>query len=463
MVGKRAKGYDVIVIGSGSGATIVESALAHGFKVAEVDRGPLGGTCLNVGCIPSKMLIVPADRVMEIQEAEKLGIHAEIDHIDFQSIMERMRRLISHDVAGIREATTSAAGLDFYEAEGHFVSKDTLQVGDVRIKGKRLYIASGSRPLLPPIKGIDEIEYLTNESVLRLEEKPESLIIIGGGYISAEYAHFFSAMGTAVTIVGRNVRLVPDEEPEVSEILKRKLAERMAVFTGIEIIEAEEHSEGVRVIGRDNGTGEKREFTAERVMIAAGRRSNADTLKVENAGIETDKRGSIRVNGYFETNVKNIWAFGDVIGKHLFTHVANREAVYAWHNSIHDSKVEMDYSAIPHAVFSHPQIASVGLTEAEAKGDHDILVGRARYSDVAKGIAMMETDGFAKAILERETRKILGFHIIGPYAPILIQEVIDVMANEGVSGWVSEGMHIHPAMPEVVVRTLHNLSEPHTH
>jgi len=158
--------------------------------------------------------------------------------------------------------------------------------------------------------------------------------------------------------------------------------------------------------------------------------------------------------------VEHVWAFGDAIGKHMFRHSANREANVAWHNSVHDHKAAMDYRAVPHAVFSHPEIASVGLTQEQAEQEFDVLVGTAKYLDVARGQAMIETDGFAKAIVEKGTGKILGFHVIGPYASILIQEVIDAMANGGNARWVTQGMHIHPALPELVVSTLYNLREP---
>jgi dihydrolipoamide dehydrogenase len=460
-MGNEIKEYDVVVIGSGAGATIVDSALGHDLRVAWVDKGPLGGTCLNVGCIPSKVLIFPADRVVEIQEARKLGIDAEVKRIDFQAIMERMRRIVAESQKEMREGIRHARNLDFYETEARFAGPYALQVGGERIKGERIYIASGARPLIPPIKGIDQVGYLTNDTVLELDERPESIVIVGGGYIGAEYGHFFAAMGSKVTILQRNDRLVPEEEPEISELLKRKMTERMKVYTHTEVTEVRTGGRaGYLLIGRDVHTGEERQFEAEQVLLAAGRKSNADLLKVENAGIEVDARGYVRVNEYLETNVKNIWAFGDAIGKHMFRHVANREAVVAWHNSVHDRKVEMDYRAVPHAVFSNPQIASVGPTEEQAQAEFDILVGEARYLDVAKGQAMMEKDGFAKAILEKGSGKILGFHIIGPYAPILIQEVVDVMAKGGTPGWVSGGMHIHPAMPELVVAALYNLREP---
>ena len=477
--------YDVIVVGSGSGATIVNNALYQGMQVAWVDKGPLGGTCLNVGCIPSKILIFPADRVMQIMEAGKLGVDAEIREIDFEAIMARMRRMVSQSRNDIREGLHTAPNLDFYEAEGHFLASEehgregqemsdipAMEVGDEVISAPNVIIASGARPRIPPIEGLDEVSYLTNENVLDLRERPESLTIIGGGYISVEYAHFFSAMGTRVTIMQRNDRLVPDEEPEVSELLEKKLSERMDVYTHTEVIEVaqvEDSIEGkpsISVVGRDRYDDERREVVTAEVMVAAGRRSNADLLRVENAGIETDERGYIKVNEYLETNVENVWALGDATGRHMFKHVANREASIVWHNFAHDHKVPMDYSAVPHAVFSHPQIASVGMTEAEAAAEHDILVGKAKYLDVAKGQAMMETDGFAKAIVERGSPqshgggKILGFHIIGPHAPILIQEVVNVMADDAPPGAVGQGMHIHPALPEVVVSALYNLREP---
>lgn len=467
VAGRDVKAYDVVVIGSGSGDTIVNNALYHGLDVAWVDRGPLGGTCMNVGCIPSKILIFPADRVMEIREAEKLGVHAEIREIDFRAIMARMRRMVNESQRQIREGIDVPPNLDYYGVETQFVAGEgverpsrTLAVGEGLISGRHVFVVSGARPWIPPIEGLDEVPYLTNESVLDLEERPESLAIIGGGYIGAEFAHFFSAMGTRVTVLQRNAYLVPDEEPEISELLREKLAERMDVYTGTEVVEVRESGAGVRVVAKSVEDGARQEIVAERVMVAAGRRSNADLLDVENAGIETDAAGYIKVNEFLETNVANIWAFGDATGRHMFKHVANREASIAWHNFAHDHKVAMTYHAVPHAVFSYPQIASVGLTEAEAKERFDVLVGEATYLDVAKGQAMMERDGFAKAIVEREDGRILGFHVIGPYAPILIQEVVDAMAHEETASWLARGMRIHPALPEVVVNALFNLREP---
>ena len=454
------KRYDVIVIGSGCGMHIVEETLSHGLKTALVDKGPLGGTCPNRGCIPSKILIYAADRVTEIQEAAKLGISVEIMNIDFSAIMERMRRSVRQGQEEMRHGISRAPKLDFYETEGYFTGDYTLEVSGEKIKGEKIFIAAGSRPLIPPIKGLEGTNYLTSDSLLELKERPVSLIIIGGGYVAVEYGHFFAAMGTKVTILEMADRLVSTEEPEVSALLKQELGKRMDIFTGMQVAEVNQNGSDVRVIAKEIKTGGRKEFKARRVLAAAGRSSNADLLNPEKTGVETDKRGFIKVDEFLETTRENIYAVGDINGQQMFTHVANAEAALAAHNALHSPKMKMDYGAAPHAVYSHPQIASVGLTEKTARETYKIRVGKAEYSSVAQGIAMMEESGFSKAIVEEKTEKILGFHIIGPHAPILLQEVINVMAGKGNINHLQAGMHIHPALPELIVKTLSNLEEP---
>jgi len=453
------KKYDVIVIGSGAGMLIVDEALSLGLNVALVDKGPLGGTCPNLGCIPSKMLIYTADRIVETQETKKLGVQAQITKVDFNFIMERMRQSVRKNQEHMRQGVSQLKNLDFYEGEGHFVTDYTIEVNTEEIKGDKIFIASGSRPFIPPIKGLDSISYLTNETVLELRERPDSVIIIGGGYIGVEYGHFLAAMGTKVTILEMADRLVLAEEPEVSEHLRQALSRRMEIYTGVHTEEVRRNDNGAAVVVKDKGAGNEEEFTAQKIMVAVGRRSNADLLKVENTGIEVDSKRFIPVNEHLMTNKKDIFAVGDANGQQMFTHVANREAAVAAHNALHGQKLKMDYSAIPHAVYSYPQIASVGLTEEKARAHHDILVGRAEYRDVAKGEAMMETEGFTKAIAEKDSGIILGFHIIGPYAPILVQEVVNAMTSGGHMHEINEGIHIHPALPELIQTTLGNLQE----
>jgi dihydrolipoamide dehydrogenase len=377
--------------------------------------------------------------------------------------MDRMRKKVAAGTNRIKEALEKAEEFDFYFGEAEFTDDYTLSVRGETIKGKTIFLVTGARPLIPPIKGIESVEYLTNESALQLRERPESMVIVGGGYIAAEFAHFFEAVGTQVTIVQRNKRLVPEEEPEVSEALRKSLSRRMKVHTNTEAMEVRQHGSIVTVVAKERDTGKQIEITAQHILIAAGRKSNADALMVGKTGVKTNEKGYIVVDEYFETTKKNIWAFGDAIGKKMFRHSANSEAELAWHNAVHGKKSRLNYLTVPHAVFTWPEIASVGLTEAEAvkiMGKGEVLVGKAMYDDTARGEAMMEDEAFAKAIVHRKTGKVLGYHIIGPQASVLIQEVVNAMANDGNLWSVAKGMHIHPALSEVVLKAFGKLKEP---
>jgi dihydrolipoamide dehydrogenase len=265
-----------------------------------------------------------------------------------------------------------------------------------------------------------------------------------------------------VTIIQRNQRLVPDEEPEIAELLHKTLSRRMTIHTNTEAVEVRGSDGAITVIARERG-GKTMELAAQTLLVAAGRRSNADLLHVETTGVKTNERGYIVVDDHFGTTKTNIWSFGDAIGKKMFRHSANEEAELAWHNAIHGKKSRINYLTVPHAVFSYPEIASVGLTEEQAIkliGKKELLVGKAMYTDVARGEAMMETEGFAKAVVLRKSGKILGYHIIGPQASILIQEVVNAMAADGNLWSVAKGMHIHPALSEVVLKAFGKLTEP---
>ena len=453
--------FDVIVIGSGSGMLIASAAVDQGFKVALVEHGKMGGTCINVGCVPSKMLIYPADVITIVKEAGRLGVNASINSVDFNNIMTRMHAVVTEDSGHQATAVEATSNLTWFKEKAEFISDYTLQVGTHTITAEKIFVISGARTALPLIKGIDKINYLTSDSVLELQTPPKSLLIIGGGYIGMEYGHFFSSVGTKTTILHRADRLIPDEEPEISELLKKEMGQRMEIYTGFEVVEAKQEGPVKTLTAKNRQDGSLHEFSAEAVMIAAGRVSNADILKPEKTGVKLDDHNFIKVNDYLETSKKNIWAFGDAIGVQMFKHVANYEAGIAWHNALHDHKAKMDFSVAPHAVFSHPQVASVGLTEQEAKLHHKILVGQALYRDTAMGAALGFPEGFVKVIVEQETGKILGGHIIGPEASILIQEIINAMVSEtGTFAPIAQGMHIHPALSEVVQNAFGNL---HSH
>src|SRR6266702_3624333 len=400
------KQYDLITIGTGSAMNIVDAMIQENpnIRVAVIDKDEPGGICLTRGCIPSKILLYPAELVRTIEKARELGVDAKIGGINFQMVMERMRTLINRDIDQIREGLSSSKNIDYYHVPAEFVSPYTMRVDGAEITSKMIFLCIGSKINIPPIKGLDKLKYHTSDTVLKLTKLPESIAIIGGGYIAAEYGHFFSSMGSKVTIIGRNPQFVPEEEPEVSALAKKELERHITILTNQEVKE---------------------------------------------------------VNEYLETSQPNIWALGDADGKYPFKHVANYESKIVYYNAILKKKVKADYHAIPHAVFTYPEIASVGLGENEAiakLGQDKVLIGFQKYEDTAKGEAMNVKDDFVKVIVEADTMRILGAHIVGPYASILIHEIIPLMYTEnGSYEPISDSIHIHPALSEVVDRAFQSL------
>jgi mycothione reductase len=451
------KHFDLIVIGTGAGMNVAANAASSGMNVAVIDSGPIGGTCLNRGCIPSKIMIYPADVVRSIEEAEALGVHARIERVDYQTIMKRTWDLVLGDRHEMEEGVAQTDQLTFYNLTAPFVDDYTLDVGEDQIAADTIVIAAGARPEVPPMEGLDEVGYLTSATVFDLETPPESLLIVGGGYIAAEFAHFFSAVGTRVTIVGRNPRLVPEEEPEISAMLAQRMRRYAEVHTGYEAVRAE-MKDGLKTVTARDRDGQERSFSAYELLIAAGRRSNADLLKPERTGVETDEHGWIQVDPYLQTSKEGIWALGDALGRHMFRHTANYHSSLVWSNAFGGHKHRVDEHAVPHAVFTHPQIGSVGLTEAQAQVEHDILVGINPYINTAKGYAMGEEDGFAKVVVEQGTGRILGAHVIGPHAAILVQPIVYLM-NAGDEDYMplARAQTIHPALSEVVIGAFGNL------
>ena len=461
------KEYDLISIGTGSAMNIVSIMVQENpqMKVAVIDKDEPGGICLTRGCIPSKLLLYPAELVRMIGEAGELSIDVNIRKIDFRRIMERMRTLIQKDIDMIRQGLSHSENIDYYPTVAEFISPYTLKVANETITSKMIFLCTGSKPIIPPIKGLDEVGYLTSDTVLGMNQLPRSMAIVGGGYIAAEYGHFFSAMGSEVTIIGRNPQFLKQEEPEVSALSKRAMGKHMTILTNHEVHEAEKTSMGKkRLIAVNRKNEERVAVAADEILIATGRGPNTNVLHPERAGIDTDKKGWILVDENLETSQPNIWAFGDANGRHLFKHVANYESLVVYYNAVLNRKMKANYHAIPHAVFTYPEIGSVGLKEKEViekYGKNKVLIGMYLYEDTAKGEAMGVKDYFVKVIVEKETMKILGAHIIGPYASVLIQEIINLMYTPEQSAEpIINGMHIHPALNEVVERAFRSLMTP---
>ncbi len=458
------KNYDLIVIGTGSAMDIVNAAIQKNpqIKVAVIDKDEPGGICLTRGCIPSKLLMYPAELLRNIERANRFGINVEIKDVDFARIMQRMRTNIDSQINVIRRGLMRSSNIDYYPTTAEFTAPYTLRVGNETITSQMIILGAGSKPEIPPIKGIEKAGYHTSDTILRITQMPKSLAIIGGGYIAAEYGHFFSALGSRVTIIGRNPQFLPDEEPEVSWLAKKELQKHMTIITNHEVQEAEKNSNDTKkLVAVNREDGKKIELTVEEILIASGRVSNADILHPENAGIKTDQKGWIMVNEYLETSQPNIWALGDADGAFLFKHKANYEVHIVYNNAILKKMTKADYHAVPHAVFTYPEVASVGIGEKEAiekLGPDNVLIGIQVYEETAKGEAMNLKDYFVKVIVENETLRILGAHIIGPQASVLIQEIVNAMnAPEQNAVPILRAMHIHPALSEVVQKAFDSI------
>ncbi len=454
--------YDLIVIGTGAGMNVASRAYSNGLKVAVIDKDPLGGTCLNRGCIPSKVWTTAADAIREAEHAEGIGVKMRVESTDYPLIRERTWEIVLDGRNSMERGVKATPDFHFYNDVAEFVGDRRLSVGGKEISADRVVIASGARPSIPPIQGLEEVGYLTNRNIFELKRLPRSILVVGGGYIAAEFGHFLAAMGTEVTILGRNERLLPREDREVSEAVLRGMRRHMRVYVNYEVLQASRAGKLKQLVARDRGTGKTYAFKAEEVLIAAGRRSNADLLKPWNSGVEVDEQGWVKTNDHLETTREGIWAMGDAVNRGQFRHTANYHSDVVWQNAFTDHKVKLREHAIPSAVFTWPQVGSVGLTEEAAleRGLH-VHVGKERYYDTAKGFALREEEGFAKVVVDAGTNRILGAHVVGPQASVLVQLVVDLMnAGDMTFRPLVYTQVIHPALSEVVTRAFANLQHP---
>ncbi|AIY89438.1 dihydrolipoyl dehydrogenase [Geoglobus acetivorans] len=452
------KNYDAIIIGTGSGVSIANRLLRDrpDARVAVIDKDKPGGICLTRGCIPSKLVISPVEI---LHDAERLSGLIEVRDIrvNFRKIMERMREKVGRESSMIERSLEEMENIDYFKKEASFTAPYTLKVSGEEITSKKIFIGSGSRPMVPEIKGLRDAGFLTSDTLLELEDMPESMIIVGGGYVAVEYGNFFARAGCDVKIVEMMPRILSNEEPEISRIVQEELSNHAELFTSHRVTGVEGNGKVKRIVAE--GPGGKIKIEGEEILVAVGRESNSDILKPQLSGIETDERGWIKVNEFLETSVPGIYAIGDANGRYMFRHVANREAATAYANAFHDAGVKMDYSAVPHAVFTQPEVGSVGMAEKEAVerfGRENILIGFEELKTTGKGLAM-NSKGFAKVIVHGETGKILGGHIAGKSASVLVQEIATLMALDATYHAALHALHIHPSLSEVVSWAFGNL------
>ena len=441
--------FDVLVIGGGTGNNVAAAAADAGLETALVEPGPLGGTCLNRGCNPSKMLIQAANAVNHVREAERFHVDATLEGVDHAAVVDEMDGLLGGIAEDMEARYRDKENLTLFKERTEFIDKRTVTLDGGAVTAEKVVVAAGSRPIVPPIDGLEDVDYLTSQDALYLRETPESLVILGGGYIAVELGYFFEAMGTDVTIIEMLDSLVPREEGDVADAFTEIAAGRHNVYTGHRVTAVEEAGEGYAVHA-ETEAGEETTVEGAEVLVALGRRPNSDTLNLETADIEVDDRGFIETDECLQTTAENVWAQGDIAGNALFKHSGDYETRHTVANVVHGESRAIDLSAMPHTIFTEPQIAGVGATEEDLDDEGtEYVVGRDDYADSAMGRAKKLDHGFVK-VLAAPDGEILGAHAIGYEASTLLHEVVLAMRTGVTVDDVAGAIHAHPTLSKVV-------------
>jgi len=454
--------YDLAVIGSGSGNTIVNEDFADR-RVAILEKGVFGGTCLNVGCIPTKMFVYPADLALGATHGDRLGVASHLDEVRWREIRDRIfQRIDPISVAGRSWRADGRANVHLFEGHARFVDVRTLDTGTgATITADDVVIAAGSRVIVPDIPGLHDVGYHTSDTIMRIDELPRHLLIIGGGFVAAEFAHVFSAFGSEVTVVNRSGALLRAEDDDISARFTNLAVQRWDVRLNTQVQSLKAYDGGIHAVLDEDGT--ETTLGCDMILVATGRRSNSDGLNLPRTGVEVADDGVVLVDEHQRTNVEGIWALGDVSNRYQLKHVSNGEARVVQHNLLHPEDLwQTRHDGVPSAVFSSPQVASVGLTEREAvQQGVRFVAARQAFGDTAYGWAMEDTTSFAKVLADPDTGLLLGAHILGPQASNLLQPLIQAMAFRQAVPDVARGQYwIHPALMEVVENALLGLHLP---
>lgn len=443
----------VVVIGGGPGGYVAAIRAAQlGAKVTLVEKEKVGGTCLNVGCIPTKVLLHTAEMYSEIKEAKKIGLNVSGVEVDWDALQKRKNYVVRRLVSGVKTLLASN-NVELIEGEASIENRKSVLVTKadgttLKVEADDIIIATGSYPFMPPFEGVGLPGVMDSTGALSLEEIPKSMVIIGGGVIGIEFASLFRSFGCQVTIVEMLPYILPPIDGELRDILKNLLVKSgVKIYTSAKVTSIKQGGEGLQVSVSLND--EEMVLSSEKVLVAVGRRPSIGGLNLEQAGVQTE-RGSVVVNDKMETNVEGIYAIGDCTGKIMLAHVASDQGVVAAENIMgHDSK--MDYKTVPSCVYTKPELASVGMTEEQAKEKGiDYKVGKFPLIANGKSLIMNETDGMIKIIADSKYGEVLGVHMLGPRATDLITEAALALKLEATVQEIITTVHAHPTVGEAV-------------
>jgi mycothione reductase len=443
--------FDIIIIGSGGGTKIARPAADLGFKVALIEKEAMGGTCLNRGCIPSKMVIHPADQIHHIKHSPKINIEADPNpKIQFKELIERVTGTVDGISEGLVPPYEEHPNIELIFGEAAFTGNHSISVNGRELSAKRIFIAVGTRPLIPNIQGLEGTPYMTNREALRNTERPERMIVLGAGYIGCELGHAYSSAGTDVHFIVRS-ELIRREDREIKVEFKKVFSENNTLHEGY-VPEKVSYDDGIFTVTLKHKDGTQQMLQAEALLVATGIVPNTDFLGLKNTDIKLDDHGFISVDGQLQSSVPGVYAMGDCNGNYFFRHTVNWEGEFLMRVLFEDPSDEtINYGAVPHAVFTYPQVAGVGKTEDELIADGaDYVRGFCRYEDTAMGMARQSDHGFVKLLIGRTDKKILGAHIIGDEASDMLHMVIALMYKNGTLDDLLNMIYIHPALPEAV-------------
>ena len=441
--------FDAIVIGSGQAGNPLAQKLAdQGWTVALIEQGHLGGTCVNTGCTPTKTMIASAQVAHYARRAGRWGVHAADVRADLARIVARKDQIVGQWRSGVEKKIQDRKNLHWYRGHARFVAPHRVRVGEEEVESDRIFIDAGARPNIPHVEGLNRVNYLTNASILELTELPGHLLILGGGYVGLEFGQMFRRFGSQVTIVDHNDQILPREDADVADELRKALeSEGIRFVLRAQTDRVATERERIALSGRVGDSSLSLE--GSHLLVATGRRPNSDDLGLDAAGVETDGQGFIRVNSRLETNVRGIWALGDIKGGPAFTHVSYNDFQIVYANLIEGRSLSTDNRQVPYCVFTDPQLGRVGLTEKEARATgRPLKIGRIPMSWVARAIERDETAGLMKLVVDADTDRILGAAVLGIEGGELIQILGAVMLAGAPYTLLKGAVYIHPTLAE---------------
>lgn len=443
--------YDLVVIGAGPGGYVAAIRAAQlGLKAAVIEREALGGVCLNWGCIPSKALLKNAEVLSYFHRAEEFGLHFDNFHADYSAAIDRSRKVVDRNIQGVAYLLRKNQ-VDHLEGTATLKGNGIVEIAPKgqRLNAKNIIVATGARPRSIPPLPVDQERIITSRESILLRDLPGSIVIVGGGAIGVEFAYLYRMYGVDVTVVELLPRLVPSEDEAISTQLERSFAKlRIKVLTGAGVTGVERRTDGLTV--KLNQAGADQTIDCDMVLSAIGIQPNSDGLGLEELGIET-QGGYIRIDERMSTNVSGIYAIGDVTGRLALAHVASAQGVTAAEHIAGREIQPLDYSLMPRATYCQPQIASFGLTEAQAREQgHDVKIGEFNVRANGKAMAMGEIDGLVKLVVDARYGEILGGHLIGPEVTELLGELSLTRLLEGTTLELGWAVHAHPTISEML-------------